>query len=480
MDNAMKKKTIEGLFWRFGERIIAQLITFIVSVMLARILVPEQYGTISIVNIFISLANVLVTDGLGTSLIQKKDADELDFCTMFYASMILSVILYGLLFVAAPFVATVYNNELLTPVLRVMGVRILIAGFNSIQQAYVSRNMVYKKFFYSTLFGTVASAFIGIGMAYRGYGVWALVAQYTSNNIIDTIVLFITIEWRPKFRFSIRRFWSLYSYGWKVMCTGFIGTFFEQLRGLIIGVRYTSADLAFFNKGEQIPGFISGNINQTISSVMFPAISAIHDNEINMRNAVSRMMEVCSYITMPLLFGVATIAPQLIRILLTDKWLPCIPFLQIICVQQCFAIISTANLQAIKASGRSDILLKLEFIKKPFYFIMLIITMHISPIAIVIGNMVYTEIALIINSVPNKINFNYGYKEQWNAIGKNLITSLIMSGGVYLVGKMSISPFLLLPIQIICGLMFYILLSMTFKNRSFLYMLKLFHMSRKK
>lgn len=191
-------------------------------------------------------------------------------------------------------------------------------------------------------------------------------------------------------------------------------------------------------------------------------------------------MEVCSYITMPLLFGVATIAPQLIRILLTDKWLPCIPFLQIICVQQCFAIISTANLQAIKASGRSDILLKLEFIKKPFYFIMLIITMHISPIAIVIGNMVYTEIALIINSVPNKINFNYGYKEQWNAIGKNLITSLIMSGGVYLVGKMSISPFLLLPIQIICGLMFYILLSMTFKNRSFLYLLKLFHMSRKK
>ena len=354
MDNAMKKKTIEGLFWRFGERIIAQLITFIVSVMLARILVPEQYGTISIVNIFISLANVLVTDGLGTSLIQKKDADELDFCTMFYASTILSVILYGLLFVAAPFVATVYNNELLTPVLRVMGVRILIAGFNSIQQAYVSRNMVYKKFFYSTLFGTVASAFIGIGMAYRGYGVWALVAQYTSNNIIDTIVLFITIEWRPKFRFSIRRFWSLYSYGWKVMCTGFIGTFFEQLRGLIIGVRYTSADLAFFNKGEQIPGFISGNINQTISSVMFPAISAIHDNEINMRNAVSRMMEVCSYITMPLLFGVATIAPQLIRILLTDKWLPCIPFLQIICVQQCFAIISTANLQAIKASGLSD------------------------------------------------------------------------------------------------------------------------------
>lgn len=480
MDNAMKKKTIEGLFWRFGERIIAQLITFIVSVMLARILVPEQYGTISIVNIFISLANVLVTDGLGTSLIQKKDADELDFCTMFYASTILSVILYGLLFVAAPFVATVYNNELLTPVLRVMGVRILIAGFNSIQQAYVSRNMVYKKFFYSTLFGTVASAFIGIGMAYRGYGVWALVAQYTSNNIIDTIVLFITIEWRPKFRFSIRRFWSLYSYGWKVMCTGFIGTFFEQLRGLIIGVRYTSADLAFFNKGEQIPGFISGNINQTISSVMFPAISAIHDNEINMRNAVSRMMEVCSYITMPLLFGVATIAPQLIRILLTDKWLPCIPFLQIICVQQCFAIISTANLQAIKASGRSDILLKLEFIKKPFYFIMLIITMHISPIAIVIGNMVYTEIALIINSVPNKINFNYGYKEQWNAIGKNLITSLIMSGGVYLVGKMSISPFLLLPIQIICGLMFYILLSMTFKNRSFLYLLKLFYMSRKK
>ena len=249
----LKNKTINGLFWRFGERITSQIISFIVSVILARILLPKEYGIVALVTIFINLADVLVTSGLGTSLVQKKNVDELDFSTMTIASIILSIILYGILFIIAPVISIIYNNELLTAVIRVMGIRIPIAAFNSIQQAYVQKKMIYKKFFYSTLIGTVISAVVGIYMALNGYGVWALVGQYLTTTIIGTIVLFVILDWKPKMRFSQERFKQLFNYGSKIMAAGFIGCLFDQLRGLIIGFKYSSEDLAFNNKGEQFP-----------------------------------------------------------------------------------------------------------------------------------------------------------------------------------------------------------------------------------
>ena len=197
----LKQKTISGVFWRFGERITAQVITFVVSMILARLILPEEYGVIAIVTIFINIANVLVTNGLGTSLIQKKDAGKKDFSTMFYASMILSICLYGILFILAPIIARIFNNDMLILLLRVMGLRIPIAAINSIQQAYVAKKMIYKKFFFSTLFGTVISAIVGIFMAYNNFGVWALVGQYITNSVIDTVVFFLTIDLKPTLYF---------------------------------------------------------------------------------------------------------------------------------------------------------------------------------------------------------------------------------------------------------------------------------------
>ena len=233
----LKLKTISGLFWRFGERITAQIISFVVSIVLARILMPEQYGIVAIVTIFINLANVFVTSGLGTSLVQKKEADELDFSTMFWASIIFSLMIYTVIFIVSPLIAKIYNNELLTIVLRVMGLKIPIAAINSIQQAYVQREMIFKKFFFSTIIGTIISAFVGIWMALNNFGVWSLVGQYLTNSIIDTVVLAITVKWRPHLVFSIERFKKLFSYGWKIMESSFIGTAFDQFRGLIIAAK---------------------------------------------------------------------------------------------------------------------------------------------------------------------------------------------------------------------------------------------------
>ena len=469
----LKTKTISGLFWRLGERITAQIISFFVTVVLARILMPEQYGIIAIVTIFINLANVFVTSGLGTSLVQKKEADDLDFSTMFWASLFLSIILYLLIFVLSPIVANIYDNQLITIVLRVMGFKIPIAAINSIQQAYVQRKMIFKKFFFSTIIGTIISAFVGIGMALKGFGVWALVGQYLTNSIIDTCVLAITVKWKPHLMFSMERFKSLFTYGWKIMASSFIGTVFDQLRGLIIGARYSSTDLAYNNKGEQIPSLLSNNINSTMESVLFSSISKVQDDKIKVKNAMRRLMKISSFVIMPLLFGISAVANTLISILLTEKWNACIPYLRVVCIQQCFGILNTVNMQVIKAIGKSDTILKLEFIKKPIYLLILLIVMNISPLAICIANACYSIIALFINSRPNKKYLDYGLKDQISDILIYFIISLIMEIIVIMIGMIRINTYVLLMLQIIVGIVFYIGISVILKLESFKYILEI-------
>ena len=245
MDDMNGNKIVSGMIWRFGEKITAQLVSFAVSIVLARLLMPDDYGIVAIVNVFIAIAEIFVTSGFGTSLIQKKDADDIDFSSVFWCNLIFSIMLYMALFFFASIIANFYNMPLIAPVLRVFGLRLPIAAINSIQNAYVSRNMDFKKFFWATLIGTIVSAALGITMAYMGFGVWALIAQYLSNSIIDTIVLFIIIKWRPLFVFSTERVKPLISYGWKILATDLIGTIFNQLNSFIIGKKYSSIDLAY-------------------------------------------------------------------------------------------------------------------------------------------------------------------------------------------------------------------------------------------
>ena len=453
----LKEKTISGLFWRFAERITAQLITFIVSIILARILLPQEYGIIAIVMIFINIANVFVTSGLGTSLVQKKNADKKDFDTMFWSRIVIDILFYLLIFLIAPILGKLYKNDFLIVIIRVMAIKLPIASISSIQQAYVSRKMIYKKFFWSTLFGTIVSAVIGIYMAYKGYGVWALVSQYLSNSIIDTLVLFITIDYRPNIYYSFNRFKVLFSYGWKIMMASLIGTIFDQLRGLIIGAKYTPSDLAYNNKGEQFPLLLTSNLNNSMESVLFSSISKIQDEPQKLRNVTKKLVKISCFVLCPLLFGLAGVSKSLVTVLLTEKWLPCVPFLIIICYQQFFGIINTVNMQVIKAVGRSDVILKLEFIKKPIYILIILITLFINPLAICIGNMIYSLITLFINSKYNKEIINYTLKEEIIDVYKYIIISIIMQLVVVLVGLLGINVYIKLVLQIIIGGFVYLL-----------------------
>ncbi len=440
---------------------------------LARLLLPKDYGVVAIVTIFINLANSLVVGGLGASLVQKKDADIYDFSTVYIASFAMSLVMYIILFLASPIIANIYNNELLTIVLRIMGIRLIIAAINSVQQAYVQRKMIYKKFFFSTLIGTIISAIVGITMAINGFGVWALVTQYLTNSIIDTIVLFITIDLRPKFYFSFIKFKRLFKFGSKIMLASFIGKIFDKLRGLLIGVKYTPEDLAYYNKGEQIPSLLANNINQTVDSVLFSSISKIQEDKQKVKNATRRMMQVSSFIIMPIMFGIFGVAESFIKIVLTDKWLFCIPFIRIVCVQQCFSIIGTVNLQAIKAIGRSDIILKLEFIKKPIYLLILTATMFINPLAVCVGCAFYCFIAIFINSRLNKKILNYTLIEQLLDVIPYFVISLIMGILVTLIGFIDINLYVTFCLQICFGIFFYILVSKLCNLDSYKYVVDL-------
>lgn len=474
MDNT-KNKVLSGLIWKFAERIAAQVVTFVVSVILARMLVPEDYGLITLVMIFITFANCIVTNGFGNALIQKKDADNLDFSTVLYFQTAASIILYLILFVSAPYISSFFGAgyELLTPVLRVMGIRIPLTSINNVQQAYVGKKMIFRKFFLSTIVGTVVSAVVGIWMAYAGYGVWALVGQYLTNTFMGTVILAFTIHWKPELKFSWERLQILFKYGWKLLVAGIIGEVYNELRSLIIGKLYTSDDLAFFDKGKQIPNIIVTNINTSISNVLFPAISNAQNNPSDVKNMVRRSIKTSAYIMCPLMFGLAVVAEPLITLLLTEKWLPCVPYLQIYCIAFCFEPIQTANLQAIKAVGRSDILLKLEIIKKGSSTLLLLAVMWHSVDAIAYSLIVTTLIASIVNTLPNKKLINYSYRELAIDMSAGLLLSAVMAVAVYFEGMLlPLSPLPMIIVQVITGGVIYILLSVIFKVEAFTYLKK--------
>lgn len=462
-----KNLVISGVAWKFGERIIAQGVSFVISLVLARALMPEQYGTVSLVLVFINIANVFVSDGLGASLIQKKDADDIDFSTMFYCSICLAALLYILLFLLAPYIAEFYDNYSLISIIRVLALQIPLASVKTIQHSYVSKNMMFKKFFWSTLGGTIISGIIGIVMAYRGYGVWALVAQYLVNSAIDMIVLFVTVKWRPKLVFSKKSAGKMFSYSWKLLASQLINTMYIECKGLIIAKVYTESDLAYTNKGEQFPRLLIYNLNTSISTVLFPAMAKVNDDDQKVKELTKKSMKLSAYIIFPLMIGMIVIAEPMVRLLLTEKWMSCIPFLRLWCLFWMVQPCQTANVQAIKAVGRSDVCLKLEIVKKIFGFGLVLGTMFISVKALIISNTVFGFISAIINIFPNRTLIKYGYKEQLKDMAPITCLSVFMGVGVYLLSYLRLPDVFLIILQIVVGGVVYIVGSRIFKFESY-------------
>lgn len=471
MNISNRTSVFSNLLWRFAERCGAQLVTFIVSIVLARILAPEDYGQIALITVFTTIMQVFVDSGLGTALIQKKDADDLDFSSVFYFNFAVCLVLYGVMFAAAPFIATFYNDESLTAIVRVISLTIVISGVKGIQQSYVSRNMLFKRFFYATLGGTIFSAFFGIGLAYMGFGVWAIVAQQLSNTAIDTLILWLTVKWRPKKMFSWERLKGLLSFGWKMLASSLLDTVYNNLRSLIIGKLYSSADLAYYNQGKQFPNVIVSNINTSIDSVLLPTMASAQDDRSRVKAMTRRAIKTSTYIMAPLMMGLAFCAEPVVRLVLTDKWLPCVPFLRIFCITYMFYPIHTANLNAIKAMGRSDLFLKLEIAKKAVGLILLLSTMWFGVMAMAYSLFISTLLSMIINSWPNRKLLSYAYLEQMKDILPGIALAVFMGCCVYLVSLLRLSSAVTLVIQVPLGAVIYIGLSAVLHLESFEYLM---------
>lgn len=466
-------KVFSNFIWRFAERCGAQLVTFIVSIVLARILTPSDYGTIALVTVFTTILQVFIDSGLSTALIQKKDADDLDFSSVFYFNFVICIILYLIMFVSAPFIADFYKDSSLVSIVRVISLTLIISGVKGVQQSYVSRHMLFKRFFFSTLGGTIFSAVLGIIMAYAGFGVWAIVFQQLSNNAIDTLILWITVKWRPIKKFSWSRLKNLLSFGWKMLASSLLDTVYNNLRNMIIGKLYTSADLAFYNQGDKFPKLIVTNINTSIDSVLLPTMSNEQDNHVRVKDMTRRAIKISTYIMAPLMIGLAFCAKPIVQIVLTDKWLPCVPYLQIFCISYLFWPIHTANLNAIKAMGRSDLFLKLEVIKKFMGMILLLITMNISVMAMAYSLLISGLISQVINSWPNRYLLKYSYIDQIKDILPNIVMALIMGGFVYFISYLNLPILVSLVVQISSGGIIYLMLSILTKNDSFIYLINI-------
>lgn len=471
MSQTNNKSVIANFIWRFAERCGVQLVTFVVSIVLARLLMPEDYGTVALVTVFTTIMQVFVDSGLGMALIQKKDADDLDFSSVFYFNFVVCIVLYLVMFFAAPFIASFYDIPELTPVVRVISLTIVISGVKGVQQSYVSRNMLFKRFFYATLGGTVFSAFLGIAMAYSGFGVWAIVAQQLLNTAIDTLILWITVKWRPKLLFSWERLKGLLGFGWKILCSSLLDTVYNNLRSLLIGKFYSSADLAYYNEGDKFPKLIVTNINTSIDSVLLPAMSKEQDNKDKVKNMTRRSIMVSCYIMAPLMIGLACCASNVVSIVLTEKWLPCVFFLQIFCITYMFYPIHTANLNAIKAMGRSDLFLKMEICKKVIGMLLLLSTLFISVRAMAYSLLISTLASMIINSWPNKKLLDYSFMEQMKDILPSILLAVGMGVSVYLMGVLNLPTLPLLLIQVVCGGLIYVAGSAIFKLEPFLYLI---------
>ena len=452
------------------ERFGVQGTQFVLQIVLARILDPEHYGVLSMMIIFTTLANVFIQRGFNTALIQNKDVTEEDYSSVFWVTMVIAAGLYGVLFFAAPWIAKFYEMPDLVQPFRVLCLVLFPGALNSIQIAKISRNLQFKKIFFSNVAAILVAGVTGVVLAYLGAGLWALVAQNLLNVFVACIVMWLTVKFRPRLVCNFARIKVLFAYGWKLLVSGLIDTLYQDLRSLVIGKKYDSGTLGYYNRGKQFPQFIINAINTTVQSVMLPAFSKNQSEKEKVKGMMRNSIILSSYIIFPMMAGLAGVAEPLVKILLTEKWLPCVPYMQIYCFTFAFYPVHSCNLQAINAMGRSDIFLKLEIIKKAMGVTALTIAVFCfnSPIAIAMTGIITGIISCFINAGPNRKLVNYFYREQIADILPSMLASIVMLAGVLALGRLQFNEWIIISLQVVAGVAIYLGISWLLKLPPFM------------
>lgn len=473
MEQGVRNQVISGVGWRFMERLFARLATFAVSVIIARILSPEDFSVVSIVTIFFNLADIIIMGGLTGALIQKKNADAADFSSVLFSSVLLSLLFYLFFFFAAPAIASAYRMPPLVGIIRVMGLILPIDAAKAVVCAYISRSLRFKNFFFATIGGTVVSTFVGIKMALDGYGPWALVGQQMTNTGMDTLILFLTTRMPLSRRVSFSRLKDLYGFSWKLLVSGLFNWLYNAINPLVIGLRFSQADLAYYAKGKNMPSIISLLTEQTASTVIYPVFSRAQDEKERLLRYVRLYIRTTSYILFPAMLGLAAVARPFVTVLLTEKWLPAVPFITIFCFSSLFNLFDSGTASALNAIGRSDLDLKLNVIKKcaGYVAIFLFLVLSDSPVTLALSSVACMAVNILVDAPSLKKYIGYGYRSQAADVLPNLATALAMFCAVEAVGMAGReSDALLLLVQVLAGVAAYVLLSALTRNRSWIYL----------
>jgi O-antigen/teichoic acid export membrane protein len=445
----------KGFAWKWLERTGVQGVKFIIQIILARLLSPEEYGVVALLAVFISIADILVQSGFSSALIQKIDTDEHDFATVLWAGLGISAIIYAVLFLAAPLIAKFYSEDILEPVLRVLALLIFIIAINSIQVAKLSREINFKLIFFGNTIANVISGIIAIIAAYLGAGVWSLVAQQILSYLFYTA--FLAIKFKIKLgRFSIQRLKPLFSFGWKLALSNVIATLTENLYNLIIGRTYSTEMVGYYSRGQQFPLAFCSSINQTISGVMFPVMSSMQEDIERVKSVTRKTISASTFVVFPIVIGLAVVAEPMVKLFLTDKWLPSVPFLQLECAFYATLPMMYASGQAIKATGHTQVSLILESTKTLLTLVLILVLYRFVSIYIIVGMRAAISLVIVfMQDAFSKKYIGYAFKERIADIMPNLLSTLLMAVLVYLVGMIAMPTICTFILQVITGVIVY-------------------------
>lgn len=466
-------RTASSVVWSAVERFSVQAIQFIMNVILARLIIPSDFGLIAMLNVFIVIAQTFVDSGFSNALIQKKDKTESDYTTVFIFNVFVSVLAYLILFFASPFIASFYHEESLCLLCRIVGLSLIIQGLSVIQIAKVSIDLNFKALAKSSLVSVIISGLLGVSTAYLGFGVWALVIQILSNALLNTILLFILVKWFPKDKFSLGSLKTMFSFGSKLLVSGLLHTIYTNLYSLVIGRKYSSTDVGYYNQSNVIARFPSVSLMAVITRAIYPVQCELQDDDSSLRSSFYNYLTLSCFIVFPIMFFLTVSAEPLVAVVLTEKWIPSVPYLQLLCVSNVFNAVIANNNQMLKVKGRTDLYLQAEIIKKIVGVCILVATIRYGLIYICLGIIIYNILDMVIICLYTKITISISFWDQLKRIFPILTTSVI-TASISIIMMSFITTYLL---QIIIGgvtyLLGYLILSKLFKINEYALLTKL-------
>lgn len=468
MDGSLKSKTVHGVLWSFLERVGQQGMQVVIWIILARLLLPKEFGLVAMLMIFTMIGQKFLDSGFGSALIQKKEATHVDCCSIFYFNIVFGIMAAGLLCLTAPWIAGFYGEPILVPLVRVLSLNLIVNAFGLVQTSLLIKHIDFKTQLKVSMIATTLSGGIAITMAYQGFGVWSLVVRSVTDNLFRTVLLWLFNNWRPSLVFSFTALKSMFHFGSRLMLSGFINAVFQNIYLVIIGRIFTATDLGFYSRAKHFQRVSAENLTSSVSRVIFPAFSTVQNDNTRFKRGMQKTLAIMVFLNFPLMVGLLVTARPLVLVLLTEKWLPCVPYLQLLCVIGLLHPLQVINLTVLIAKGRSDLFLRLEIFKSILVIISVAVTYRWGIAALIYGHIGVSILGYYLNSYYTGKLINYPMKKQVFDFAPYLGLSAIMGIAIYCFGLFPFpNNWSLLICQVLAGFIIYVVINRIFRTSAF-------------